>query len=352
MRAQTVISFAALLGPTLISSLASAHIGLSAPLARAQAPMQGNVKSAPCGQTTDGRTSGVTVFQPGQVVTVSWVEYVNHPSYFRVAFQPDGDSFPMRQNVPQSNSVPETADQQLSAEQAVFAGSTAQLLAVVQDNNTSTTATLSTQVTLPNVPCENCTLQVVQVMYNNPPQDGGGYYQCADIAIRAGSDTTGGDGNGTTGSTGSTGEEPPAGEPDAGTSGAQNGGGPGSGAAGAGGSSSSSSASSGSSAGPGASSAGTGAGQTEPTRSATSSTTSNTAASAMGAAVGSSPSNAAASPASAPSGGAAITSESSGGDSGGCSLGMSTPGGARTAVTFLAGLAWAIRRRRARSTKR
>ncbi|HVZ37139.1 MAG TPA: SCE4755 family polysaccharide monooxygenase-like protein, partial [Polyangiaceae bacterium] len=316
MRAQTVVSLAALLGPTLIASLASAHIGLSAPLARAQAPMQGNVKNAPCGQTTDGRTSGVTVFQPGQVVTVTWVEYVNHPSYFRVAFQPDGDSFPMRQNVPQSNSVPETADQQQSAEEAVFAGSTAQLLAVVQDNNTSTTAPLSTQVTLPNTPCENCTLQVVQVMYNNPPQDGGGYYQCADIAIRGSGDTTGSGGSGTTGSTD---EQPPAAEPDAGTGSGQNGDVSSTAAPGAG----MSNAGSGTkSVGSGANGEGASAappGTTSATAAA--SAASNSAETAMGVSAGTSASNSATPAASAPLGGSAVNSESSGGGGGGCSLG-------------------------------
>lgn len=43
-------------------------------------------------------------------------------------------------------------------------------------------------VTLPDVTCERCTLQVIQVMYDKRPYTSPGndiYYQCADIALRA-----------------------------------------------------------------------------------------------------------------------------------------------------------------------
>ncbi|MFA9472798.1 MAG: hypothetical protein ACERNK_19695, partial [Deltaproteobacteria bacterium] len=44
-------------------------------------------------------------------------------------------------------------------------------------------------VTLPNVTCDNCTLQVIQVMYDKPPYTTPGndiYYQCADLVLREG----------------------------------------------------------------------------------------------------------------------------------------------------------------------
>jgi MYXO-CTERM domain-containing protein len=54
----------------------------------------------------------------------------------------------------------------------------------------------STEVTLPNIDCQNCTLQVIQFMYNdNEPH----YFQCADITITAtGEPTTDGAGGTTT----------------------------------------------------------------------------------------------------------------------------------------------------------
>ncbi len=44
----------------------------------------------------------------------------------------------------------------------------------------------SATVTLPNVECDNCTLQVIQVMYDKPPYTIPGnemYYQCADLVL-------------------------------------------------------------------------------------------------------------------------------------------------------------------------
>ncbi len=45
----------------------------------------------------------------------------------------------------------------------------------------------SMQVTLPDVECDNCTLQLIQVMSDKPPWGPGGgndiYYQCADLVL-------------------------------------------------------------------------------------------------------------------------------------------------------------------------
>jgi hypothetical protein len=44
-------------------------------------------------------------------------------------------------------------------------------------------------VTLPDLVCDNCTLQVIQVMYDKPPYTTPGndiYYQCADLVLRVG----------------------------------------------------------------------------------------------------------------------------------------------------------------------
>ena len=58
-------------------------------------------------------------------------------------------------------------------------------------------------VTLPSTPCENCTLQVIQMMYDKPPYGPAGgadiYFQCVDIALRVGGAPAGPDaGPGTT----------------------------------------------------------------------------------------------------------------------------------------------------------
>jgi len=154
---------------------------------RALGQTEGNLKNTPCGQSTDGRTTDrVNVFAPGETITLKFNEFINHPSYYRVAFDPDGDTFPMRTGVPANTT--ETTAQAEAAEQAVFQGSGSILLAVVPEvNGTASSAT----VTLPNMQCENCTLQLIEFMYDKgDPQHG--YYQCADIALRGGMT---GDGN-------------------------------------------------------------------------------------------------------------------------------------------------------------
>jgi hypothetical protein len=42
------------------------------------------------------------------------------------------------------------------------------------------------RVMLPDLECDNCTLQLIQVMYDKPPYEVGGndiYYQCADLVL-------------------------------------------------------------------------------------------------------------------------------------------------------------------------
>lgn len=70
------------------------------------------------------------------------------------------------------------------------------------------------EVSLPDVECEHCTLQVIQVMYDKKPISVGGndiYYHCADIAlVRDASETDLGppaDGGGTAGGDGAVGAD-------------------------------------------------------------------------------------------------------------------------------------------------
>ena len=46
-------------------------------------------------------------------------------------------------------------------------------------------------ITLPNMTCENCTLQVIQMMTDKTPYGDGNdlYFQCADIALRTNAPT-------------------------------------------------------------------------------------------------------------------------------------------------------------------
>jgi MYXO-CTERM domain-containing protein len=196
-----IFRIAAFCGVTLTGVSAFAHVELQSPTPRARGQSEGNLKNTPCGQTADGRTDRVTVFEPGQTITVTFNEFIDHPAYYRVAFDPDGDTFPMRTGVP-ANAVESAAAAQ-AAEEALFQGTGSTLLAVVPEVNGKAS---SATVTLPDVECEACTLQLIEFMYDKAdPQHG--YYQCADIALRsAGGTGTPPDGEGT-GEAGSGGED-------------------------------------------------------------------------------------------------------------------------------------------------
>ncbi|HEY7771608.1 MAG TPA: SCE4755 family polysaccharide monooxygenase-like protein [Marinagarivorans sp.] len=107
-----------------------------------------DIKTGPCGAA---RTSNPAVFKTGETVTLQWEATINHRGYFRIAFSPAND---------------EGFDNH-----------------VLLDNIPERTGTgeYSAEVTLPDEPCDNCTLQLIQVMLDrNPPTN---YYACADIQL-------------------------------------------------------------------------------------------------------------------------------------------------------------------------
>jgi hypothetical protein len=187
----------------LVSSNAAAHIELLEPAPRYELPAN---KSCPCGdgdsnrtcdvpaaESTDpNRSTNVTTFEAGATITIRASEYIDHAGRMRVAFDPDGADFSdFNDNV--LLDVPDPAD-----------------ATITQANPLA----WDFQVTLPDEPCENCTLQVVQVM-NVPtdveyedPATASTYYTCADIRIvpagTLGSDagTSGGGGSANAGTAG------------------------------------------------------------------------------------------------------------------------------------------------------
>jgi hypothetical protein len=149
---------------------ASAHLGLDAPVSRYGPDV---LKTAPCGSDSGGeRTDNVTYYEPGATIEVRWNEYVDHPGHYRIAFDDDGvDDF-----------VDPATMMELYSNDSV-------LLDGIPDEGRETRDYAAT-VTLPEVECDNCTLQVIQMMYDKPPYttpNGNDiYYQCADLVLRKG----------------------------------------------------------------------------------------------------------------------------------------------------------------------
>jgi MYXO-CTERM domain-containing protein len=145
-------------------TVAQAHIQLTYPTQRYT-----DQKYGPCGRLNDtGRGDAVTILPPGATITVTWDETINHPGHFRISFDDDGqDDFVDPADYDDFYTAP----------------------SVLADNieDTPQGGPSSFEITLPNIECSNCTLQVVQVMTDKPPYGDGNdlYYQCADLILAA-----------------------------------------------------------------------------------------------------------------------------------------------------------------------
>lgn len=157
-----------------IAAPAGAHLGLESPTSRYGPNV---LKEGPCGVPGGQRSNNVTVLEPGASIEVVWDEYVDHPGHFRIAFDADGDDdFVDPPCLSGCNS--RTPEIELYSRASV-------LLDGIAD--TPRGGEGSAMVTLPDIECERCTLQVIQVMYDKPPYVIPGndiYYQCADLVLR------------------------------------------------------------------------------------------------------------------------------------------------------------------------
>lgn len=146
----------------LSSGSALAHIQLDHPPARTA-----EQKAGPCGAASSARSDRVSRFRPGATITIRWRETIDHPGHYRVAFDEDGDdSFP----------TPEGFDDDTSGDPAV-------LIDLIADRAGG--GEYTQQITLPDVECSNCTLQLIQMMTDKAPYGDGNdiYFQCADLEL-------------------------------------------------------------------------------------------------------------------------------------------------------------------------
>lgn len=294
------------LTPLLGAATAHAHVDMISPTPRLGG-QAGNtqLKTKPCGQTTNKRTTDkVTTYTPGQKVEIKMKEYIDHPGYFAVAFDPDGDdNFPF----PIANMDKVVAATDDPKAKFPLSATVLGVRTDKDDGNCSAGAnkecTLS--ITIPNMTCQNCTLQLIQFMYDklNNNNDDEYYYQCADIKIEG--TPAGGSGGGGAG-----------------------------GAAGAGGSATGG-ASAGTGTGTGGASAGTASGGT------TSAGTTSTAGTATTTAGTTSTAGTATTPTAGTTG---TTGNSTAEDDGGCGIAKHSSGGASLVAAL--GLMYALVRRR------
>ena len=163
------------------SGAAQAHIHLLEPIPRYPDQVAGENKSCPCGvgrsnricqfeedySDPDRSTDRISTFEAGSTVVVRWDEYVAHAGRYRIAFDQDGADM-VDFNAGPLADIPDPGGRR---------------------GNSGEGSIWELEVTLPETPCENCTLQLIQVMDGEtevPVDDPIGrntYYQCADIRI-------------------------------------------------------------------------------------------------------------------------------------------------------------------------
>lgn len=112
------------------------------------------LKTGPCGGVVKSLTP--TVLQAGSVIQIDWEETINHPGRFEFYFSEAGE-----QNFVLLKTVVDD-----------------------QDGINDLPHKFSTSLTLPNVFCTDCVIQMIQVMTENPAMPRN-YYSCADIQLQA-----------------------------------------------------------------------------------------------------------------------------------------------------------------------
>lgn len=111
------------------------------------------LKTGPCGGVA--RTNSSTTLRAGDTLVLQWEEIIDHPGRFEFYISEQGD-----QNFKLIKTVEDT------------------------QNNKMVPHSYTTTITVPNTPCSACTLQMIQVMTENPANPRN-YYSCADIEILA-----------------------------------------------------------------------------------------------------------------------------------------------------------------------
>jgi hypothetical protein len=148
-----MLRFLTLLILTFTSAQLHAHARLKPAGSIPPRSSNAGIKTGPCGNIARGPNA--TTIAPGATVTVEWEETINHPGRFEFYFSPAGDA-----NWTLLKSVPDTQDGGGLPHQ------------------------YTTDITFPNTPCTDCTLQMIQVMTENPASPSL-YYSCANIRLQS-----------------------------------------------------------------------------------------------------------------------------------------------------------------------
>jgi hypothetical protein len=178
-----IVSMVVLLAASALANQVHAHFKLLKPASwLTEDSLGGPQKGKPCGPgglddvQPSPLSDAVTTVHAGDTIQVELQETINHPGYFRVSLSADRASFtdPPLTNATSCSldldSVPTGAHDNVLMDGIAKSASAAPNRHIMQD------------VKLPDQPCDNCTLQVLQVMKDHGPPNCF-YYHCAVLKI-------------------------------------------------------------------------------------------------------------------------------------------------------------------------
>ncbi|MDB5741164.1 MAG: hypothetical protein JWP16_2204 [Alphaproteobacteria bacterium] len=178
------------LGLAMIPAASQAHFRLLAPPSWiAENALGDPQKAAPCGGTNAdyGKpTYAVTDVKGGTALHVKVQETVYHPGHYRIALAVNSPTeLPVD---PKATTMTDDKGKVMSVSAEVMNPVAPPVLVDgLWPHNDHMLRTLDTDVTLPNINCKSCTLQVIQFMeehgVNNPGQYS--YHHCAILHITA-----------------------------------------------------------------------------------------------------------------------------------------------------------------------
>ena len=163
----------------LVAGSAGAHVRISSPTPRSTI----DLKQRHCGSTGSARAN-VQTFRPGATLHLVYDEYIAHPGWLRVSFNPNGDTFRIPPGDPAGTPAGYPTENLTGMLDPGGSGST--IIADRIPNGSRTTS----DVTLPTQECSNCTLQLIQMMTDKPPYttdtaSNDIYFACVDLVISA-----------------------------------------------------------------------------------------------------------------------------------------------------------------------
>lgn len=126
-------------------------------------------KTGPCGGIAQFPDNQRIVLTAGADLLVEWEETIEHPGWYRLAYATDGETG-YDDNVILDNIPDQTGS--------------------ISYGNPLTWHRYSATIKVPDISCEKCSIQLIQVMNENPAMPRN-YYSCADVRIvKAGNTAT------------------------------------------------------------------------------------------------------------------------------------------------------------------